>query len=101
MRAYQDNFQVQPSISNKIEYVTDISFTQKLTNISQALVTVFKDAGAGLIHYLTRPNEVRIWQVSDRQGITYWKAYDPYTNTTAYLNSENDLRVWLEQRYSR
>lgn len=101
MRVYNTNFQAQTSASNKIEHLTEISLTQKLTNISQALATTFKDAGVSLVQYLTRPNEVRIWQVSDRQGESYWKAYDPYTNTTNYLNSENDLRVWLEQRYSK
>ncbi len=101
MRVYRTDFQTQTSASNKIEYVTEISLAQKVTNISQALVTIFKDAGASLVHYLSRPNEIRVRQVSDRQGETYWKAYDPYSNTTTYVNSENDLRVWLEQRYSK
>ncbi len=101
MRVYHTDFQTQTSASNKIEQLTNISLNQRLTNLSQVLATAFKDAGASLVHYLTRPNEIRIWQVSDRQGETYWKAYDPYTNTTNYLNSENDLRVWLEQRHSK
>ncbi len=101
MRVYHTDFQAQTSASNKIEQLTEISLNQKLTNLSQALVTTFKDAGASLVHYLTCPNEIRIWQVSDRQGEIYWKAYDPYTNTTNYLSSENDLRVWLEQRHSK
>lgn len=101
MRAYDTSFHTQTSVSSKIEYVTEISLAQKIINIPQALITIFQDAGSSLVHYLTRPNEVRIWQVSDRQGKTYWKAYDPYTNTTTYVSSENDLRVWLEQRYSK
>lgn len=101
MRVYHTDFQVQTSASNKIEQLTEISLNQKLTNLSQALVTTFKNAGASVVHQLTRPNEVRVWQVSDRQGEICWKAYDPYSNATSYLSSENDLRVWLEQRYAK
>lgn len=101
MRVYHTDLQVQASASNKIGQLPEISLNQKLTNLSQSLAVTFKDAGASLVRYLTRPNEIRIWQVSDRQGETYWKAYDPYTNTSNYLSSENDLRVWLEQRHAK
>lgn len=101
MRIYHTNFQAEASHSNQIEQLTKISFSKKLANLSQALVTSFKDAGASLIHSMTRPNEIRVWQVVDRHGEPMWKAYDPYNDTTSYLSSENDLRVWIEKRYYR
>ena len=101
MRVYHTDFQPEASASNKIEQLVEISFPKQLANFSQALMSTFKNAGASLVHYLTRPNEIRVWQVSDRQGKTYWKAYDPYNNNTSYLSSEDDLRIWLEQRYHK
>jgi len=101
MRVYHTNFQGKASQSNQIGQLTKVSFPRKLANLSQVLVSSFKDAGASLIHSMTRPNEVQIWQVVDRHGESIWKAYDPYKNTTIHLSSEHDLRVWLEQRYYR
>jgi hypothetical protein len=101
MQVYRSSFQPETSLSNKIEQSTRISVTNKLADFSQALVSAFKDAGASLVHYLTRPDEIRVWQVNDRHGEAFWKAYDPRSNTTSYLSSEDDLRVWLEQRYYR
>ncbi|NJL90365.1 MAG: hypothetical protein HC916_11675 [Coleofasciculaceae cyanobacterium SM2_1_6] len=101
MRVYHTNFQTGASHSKQIEQLTEVSISKKLANLAQVCVKSCKDAGASLIHFMTRPNEIRVWQVVDRHGETCWKAYDPYTNTTSYLGSENDLRVWLEQRYSR
>jgi len=31
--------------------------------------------------------------------IEVWKVYDPITNGTRYFDHENDLRIWMEQRY--
>jgi hypothetical protein len=53
----------------------------------------------GVVHYLSRPDDVRVWQVKNPDGSVSWRAYDRYSNTTSYLNSEEDLRSWLEQRY--
>jgi hypothetical protein len=31
----------------------------------------------------------------------YWQVYDPMTQTATTLDTEADVRVWLEQRYYR
>ncbi|BAU15407.1 hypothetical protein LEP3755_59650 [Leptolyngbya sp. NIES-3755] len=44
-------------------------------------------------------SEPRVWQRRDRSGQTYWQVYDPETNRSARLSSEQEVRQWLEQRY--
>jgi hypothetical protein len=43
--------------------------------------------------------EPKVWQVTDKYGKTYWRAYDP-ANGSYFSGSENDMRRWIEQRYS-
>ncbi len=42
--------------------------------------------------------EPEIQQTLDGSGQKWWKVYDPMTGQTAYLESESDVRIWLEDR---
>lgn len=35
----------------------------------------------------------------DRQGKPYFTAYDPFSQTHHRFTSEQDVRIWLEERY--
>lgn len=48
---------------------------------------------------LSTSSEPQIRQVSDRGGRTWWYAYDPITGQTTYLESEEDVQIWLEERF--
>ena len=52
-----------------------------------------------LMKFLVTSNELRIWQTSDRFGNTLWNAYDPATGRSTSLDSEPELRAWIEERY--
>ncbi len=54
-----------------------------------------------LFAYFSTNNEPRIWITADRDGKLYWHAYDPVSDTRVCLDSEAELRIWLEQRYYR
>ena len=41
-----------------------------------------------------------VWK-RDRQGLVYLQAYDPRTNSYHYFSSEQDVRIWIEQRYQK
>lgn len=44
--------------------------------------------------------EPKVWEKHDRQGNTFFKVYDPASDRWVYLSSENEVRMWLEERYS-
>ncbi|NJM65993.1 MAG: hypothetical protein HC851_10165 [Acaryochloris sp. RU_4_1] len=46
-------------------------------------------------------SEFRIRQRRDRQGNLWWIVYDPITNQSAQLASEDEVRLWIEQFYQR
>lgn len=48
---------------------------------------------------LSTSSEPQIRQVSDQGGRTWWYAYDPMTGQTTYLESEEDVQIWLEERF--
>lgn len=46
--------------------------------------------------YLPTHPEPEIRQTLDHAGQTWWQVYDPITGHTAYLESEAEVQVWLE-----
>lgn len=59
---------------------------------------LFTQLGTGVINWLTVGSMPRISKQAQGEA-EVWKAYDPVTNRTAYFDSENDLRIWIEERY--
>ena len=43
--------------------------------------------------------EPQVRQKCDRFGNKYWQAYDFHTNKSYTFGSEQDVRVWIENRY--
>jgi hypothetical protein len=52
-----------------------------------------------LIQELTSTDELKVWEKCDRNGNTYWEAYDPMTGKHFYSGSEADMIAWMEQLY--
>jgi hypothetical protein len=44
-------------------------------------------------------HEPLVSQKCDRFGNQYWQAYDFHTNKSYTFSSEQDVRVWIENRY--
>lgn len=53
------------------------------------------------VKLLESSHEPRIWQRRDRQGNISWRLYDPATNQSATFASEDEIRIWLEEKYYR
>jgi hypothetical protein len=79
----------------KLDYRSQYRPTQK-TQPSRWQVFVQKmlDAMAG-------NGEPKIYHRRDRQGHSYLEVYDPRSGETQIFNTTHEVRVWLEQRYSR
>lgn len=45
--------------------------------------------------------EPEICQLSDRKGHIFWVAYDPMTRQKIFLESEEEVQIWLEERLYR
>lgn len=46
---------------------------------------------------ITSP-EPEIRQLSDSSGHVFWSAYDPLTRQEVFLESEEEVQIWLEER---
>jgi hypothetical protein len=44
-------------------------------------------------------HEPQVRQKCDRFGNQYWQVYDFYTNKSYTFGSEQDVKVWIENRY--
>ena len=52
-----------------------------------------------LCKFLVAGNELEIWQSRDRHGNLLWNVHDPRSGRSAQLDSEQEVRIWLEERY--
>lgn len=73
---------------------------QKQTKYSK-IGSFLNRVGQQLLAILIRDmNELQIWQSSD-DGNTRWNAYDPVTGHRISVDSEAEMRAWIETRYYR
>jgi hypothetical protein len=54
-----------------------------------------------LVESLAGNGEPKIYHRRDRQGNSYLEVYDPRSGQTQSFSTTQEVRVWLEQRYSR
>lgn len=52
-----------------------------------------------LVTTLVKGQEPRIWQTTNRYGNIQWHGYDPVTGYSVCRDSEEEMRIWFEQRY--
>lgn len=52
-----------------------------------------------LIKRLFESPELRVWHTYDGGGNIWWSAYDPKNRCSICQTSEDQMRVWIEQRY--
>ena len=65
----------------------------------QAAGSWMRAAGQWLVQTLTAGNQLRIWTQETKQG-SRWFAYNPMDGRHHQFDSEDALRVWLEQRHN-
>jgi hypothetical protein len=53
-----------------------------------------------LVSLLAGTSELSIQECSQKDGSKIWKIYDPHTQSKVVFTSENEVRAWIEQRYS-
>lgn len=52
-----------------------------------------------VLEILTRSPEPKIYEKHDRNGKLYFQVYDPITHQSSTFNTEQEVRIWLDQRY--
>ena len=48
---------------------------------------------------LSHPSELEVRETYDRSGNLWWYVYDPKTGRSAWLDSEDEVRIWIEKNY--
>ncbi|MGK7910954.1 MAG: hypothetical protein AB4050_05630 [Synechococcus sp.] len=66
-----------------------------------SLNAILKPVWQGIVSILAPLDEPRIRQMNGIDGSPYFLTYDPVTGMRHRFDSEESLRVWLEQRYSK
>jgi hypothetical protein len=64
------------------------------------LGSAFRHGWRTLLNSFETRNEPRIWATRDRHGHQYWHVFDPMTERSWTLSSEEEVRIYLEERYN-
>lgn len=70
-----------------------------LPAIKSRFATFINKICEGFVTLINHANELKVWQSRDRKGHTWWNAYDPATGKSISLDSESEMRMWIEERY--
>jgi hypothetical protein len=80
-------------LDNRSQFVFSIDTAPATPSRWQMFVQALLDKLAG-------HSEPKIYHRRDRQGNSYLQVYDPRSGKTQSFNTANEVRIWLEQRYS-
>ncbi len=67
--------------------------------IKFSIVPILRKIVQRLTEIFIESNELQIGQTYDRFGNNWWHVYDPVTGRHASVDSEEQLRAWIEERY--
>lgn len=81
---------------NRLEAVWN---QEKQSQIQHPKSSGLKEILQRLLKFFVGGNQLRIWQTYDRAGNNWWHAYDPVTGRHTSVDSEAEMRSWIEQRY--
>lgn len=52
-----------------------------------------------LYHTLSASPELKVWRTGDSSGRIWWSACDPQTGKSIHYQTEEQMRIWIEQRH--
>jgi hypothetical protein len=85
--------------SNKDGVATFLNKPQQNQSFKPKLLSLINESFQLFLKSLSFSNELRVWQGYDRLGNEVWHAFDPVTGKHTSLDSEAEMRDWLEKRY--
>lgn len=92
--------------ANKLDYEYQVEYLEQRLKLNCDQLLAKRSGFGKLWHFLNQPlslisfpqAEPEIRQTQDQAGQTWWRVYDPLTGQTAYLESEAEVHIWLEER---
>jgi hypothetical protein len=76
------------------------SYQSKGFSVGQNILNSLKQITAIFFNALVSKPEPKIWQKKDAEGNIIWHTYDPVSGYQARFDTEQEVRVWLEERYN-
>jgi len=88
-------------IFNSIPLDVNSAFERRRSRAGENIYNFAVQIARGLFKSLAGGNEIEIWQSRDRHGNLLWNVRDRLSGRSAQLDSEREVRIWLEERYHR
>ncbi len=65
----------------------------------QAMINWLQSLSQGFVKVLNPSHELEVQQITDATGVSWWYAWDPRTGNCLYADTENEVRMWIEENY--
>ncbi|XGV95633.1 MAG: hypothetical protein ACAF41_23185 [Leptolyngbya sp. BL-A-14] len=92
--------------ASKLDYEYQVEYLERRLKLTCDQLPAKRSVFGKFWHFLNQPlslvsfsqAEPEIRQTQDKAGQTWWQVYDPLTGQIAYLESEAEVHIWLEER---
>ena len=85
--------EAQRALYWELEQITESIYKSESSSLKNWLTGIWQV----VINVMTTSDEPKIWTSKDWFGHTWWNIYFPRTGQIVRLNSEEEVRVWLEE----
>ncbi len=81
----------------EVPYISDVqsNVPSAQIGISSRLKRIWQSITDTFFHQ----SDLEIREIYDRSGNLWWYVYDPATGRCAWLDSEDEVRIWIEKNY--
>lgn len=85
-----------------LEYQTqEVTSLQSQPKTNRHLQNTLNNLWQSVVRFLRVSPEPQVWTTQVEKYQTQWNVLDPVTGQSAQFSSEEDVRVWLEDRYNQ
>ncbi|NJR58283.1 MAG: hypothetical protein HC769_05125 [Cyanobacteria bacterium CRU_2_1] len=102
MKSYSPSSKSDLFSVDSIKFVTFAELAENTAETeykSSSKISIFDRLWQSLLNGFLGNSEPKIYQKRDRYGDVYFRVYDPMTGTSSSFKSEQEVRIWLDQRY--
>ena len=99
-QSQKENLAMKSSAKFLEDQTREVTSLQSQPNKNWHLRHKLNSLWQSVMTFLETSSEPQVWTTQGKEYQTQWHVFDPATGQSAQFSCEEDVRVWLEERYS-
>ncbi len=94
-----ENMELLQLLEQEQRQLAKLTGSASQSQLISGMLTWLKSLTQTVVDALNQPHELEVQQITDPAGVSWWYAWDPRTGKCLYADTENEVRMWIEQNY--